>query len=147
MNFRRGFVGSMLVSVLMFSLLTSRPAAAQDSASLLNLRQQYDAMMANFDTALKAQGDSAGVSKVQAGRDAMRALTDQARLSGLVRHHQGDLEALLARLGPQDTEAVLTEFLAASPASSWPAEQSRAFESWLAERPDLRAIIASASAS
>ena len=81
------------------------------------------------------------------GAALMRALTDQARLSGLVRHHQGDLEALLAQLGPQRTEAVLTEFLAASPASSWPAEQSRAFESWLIRRPDLRAILPSTSSA
>jgi uncharacterized protein (UPF0276 family) len=79
------------------------------------------------------------------GAALMRALTDQARLSGLVRHHRGELEALLAVLGPQRTEAVLTEFLAASPASSWPEEQSRAFIRWLGERPDVRATITSAS--
>ena len=95
MNFRRGVLGSMLVSVLMFSLLTSRPAAAQDSASLLNLRQQYDAMMANFDTALKAQGDSAGVSKVQAGRDAMRALTDQQLFALFSRTRLPDLRLMV----------------------------------------------------
>jgi uncharacterized protein (UPF0276 family) len=106
-------------------------ATAQREAELLAYTTRASDRLAQFDP----------------GAVLMRALTDQARLSGLVRHHQGDLEALLARLGPQDTEAVLTEFLAASPASSWPAEQSRAFESWLAERPDLRAIIASASAS
>ena len=77
----------------------------------------------------------------------MRALTDQARLSGLVRHHQGELEALLAVLGAQRTEAVLTEFLAASPASSWPEEQSRVFDSWLAGRPDVRSVIASTSSA
>jgi len=77
----------------------------------------------------------------------MRALTDQARLSGLVRHHQGELEALLAVLGAQRIEAVLTEFLTASPASSWPEEQSRAFTRWLVGRPDLGAIIASTSSA
>jgi uncharacterized protein len=50
-------------------------------------------------------------------------------------------------LGAQRTEAVLTEFLAASPASSWPEEQSRMFTHWLAERPDLLAIIASPSSA
>jgi hypothetical protein len=77
----------------------------------------------------------------------MRALTDQARLSGLVRHHRSDLEALLAVLGAQQTEAVLTEFMTASPASSWPEEQSRAFTRWLAGRPDVRALIASTSSA
>jgi len=81
------------------------------------------------------------------GAALMRALTDQARLSGLVRHHQGELEALLAVLGAQRTEAVLTEFLAASPASSWPEEQSRVFDSWLAGRPDVRSVIASTSSA
>ena len=79
------------------------------------------------------------------GAALMRALTDQARLSGLVRHHHGELAALLSVLGAQRTEAVLTEFLTASPASSWPEQQSEAFTRWLAERPELRATIASAS--
>ena len=86
------------------------------------------------------------LSQSDPGAALMRALTDQARLSGLVRHHQDELSALLAVLGAQRTEAVLTEFLADSPASSWPEEQSRAFTRWLAGRPDLRAIIASSSA-
>ena len=81
------------------------------------------------------------------GAALMRALTDQARLSGLVRHHQDELSALLATLGAQRTEAVLTEFLSASPASSWPEEQSRAFTRWLAGRADLRTIIAAGSGS
>lgn len=79
------------------------------------------------------------------GAALMRALTDQARLSGLVRHHQSELEALLSTVGAQRTEAILTEFLTVAPASSWPEEQSQAFAHWLAGRLDLRAIIASAS--
>lgn len=76
------------------------------------------------------------------GATLMRALTDQARLSGLVRHHRDELAALLAALGAERTEAVLTEFLAASPASAWPEEQSRSFRGWLVGRADLRGILA-----
>ena len=83
------------------------------------------------------------IAQPDPGAALMRALTDQARLSGLVRHHRRELETLLAALGAERTEALLTEFLTASPASSWPEEQSRAFARWLGERPDLRAVIAS----
>lgn len=78
------------------------------------------------------------------GAALMRALTDQSRLSGLVRHHQKELAALLTVLGAEQTEALLTEFLTLSPASSWPEEQSRAFTDWLADRPDVVRLIATA---
>ena len=106
-------------------------ATAQREAELLAYTTRASDRLAQFDP----------------GAALMRALTDQARLSGLVRHHRRDLEALLAKLGAQGTESVLTEFLAASPASSWPAEQSREFERWLVGRTDLRAIIAPTSNS
>ena len=90
---------------------------------------------------------SDGLEQPDPGATLMRALTDQARLSGLVRHHRDDLLALLAVLGAERAEAVLTEFLTASPASSWPEEQSVAFTRWLAGRPDLRAVLAPASSA
>ena len=66
---RPALVSKLIVcTALLFSLASSRPAAAQDAASILNLRQQYDAIMANFDRALSAQHQSAGVSKVRAAR-------------------------------------------------------------------------------
>jgi uncharacterized protein (UPF0276 family) len=71
------------------------------------------------------------------GARLIRSLTDQARLSLLVRDHEADLRALIAALGPDAAEAVLTEFLVASRASIWRDEQSRAFNAWLADRPDL----------
>lgn len=76
-----------------------------------------------------------------AGAGLMRALTDQSRLSLLVRHHATTLAVLLEALGSERTEAVLTEFLAASPASAWRDEQSRAFTTWLATRPELVAVV------
>jgi uncharacterized protein (UPF0276 family) len=75
------------------------------------------------------------------GATLMRGLTDQARLSLLVRHHEVELGALLTALGPERTEAVLVEFLAASRASAWPEEQSRAFTGWLSTRPDLSTLV------
>ena len=45
-------------------------------------------------------------------------------------------------LGPDAAEAELTEFLSASRASMWRDEQSRAFNEWLADRRDLRELIA-----
>ncbi|MDQ2758491.1 MAG: DUF692 domain-containing protein [Actinomycetota bacterium] len=75
------------------------------------------------------------------GADLIRALTDQSRLSLLVRHHEAVLGALLRALGPTRTREVLTQFLAASPASAWRDEQSRAFTGWLETRPDLRELL------
>ncbi|GAA2746771.1 hypothetical protein GCM10009868_33490 [Terrabacter aerolatus] len=67
----------------------------------------------------------------------MRALTDEARLSLLVRTHPDVLARLLTVLGRERTSAVLTEFLTASPASLWTDEQGDAFAAWLAGRADL----------
>ena len=75
------------------------------------------------------------------GADLIRALTDQSRLSLLVRHHESTLAVLLRALGTERTDAVLTEFLAATPASAWRDEQSRAFTNWLQTRPDLLALV------
>ncbi len=75
------------------------------------------------------------------GADLIRALTDQSRLSLLVRHHAPTLEVLLRALGPAGTEEVLTQFLAATPASAWRDEQSRAFTAWLETRPELSALV------
>ena len=74
------------------------------------------------------------------GADLIRGLTDQSRLSLLVRYHGSTLDALLRALGTARTEAVLTEFLAATPASAWRDEQSYAFNTWLGARPDLLAL-------
>ncbi|MCU1503820.1 MAG: hypothetical protein JWM12_3174 [Ilumatobacteraceae bacterium] len=76
------------------------------------------------------------------GAQLIRSLTDQARLSLLVRDHEATLRALIAALGPDAAEAVLTEFLVASRASIWRDEQSRAFTEWLAVRPDLCELVA-----
>src|SRR5262249_37804472 len=76
------------------------------------------------------------------GARLIRSLTDQARLSLLVRDHEAALRALIAALGPVGAEALLTEFLIVSRASIWRDEQSRAFDEWLAERPDVRALVA-----
>ena len=76
------------------------------------------------------------------GARLIRSLTDQARLSLLVRDHEATLRALIAALGPDAAEAVLTDFLVASRASIWRDEQSRAFNEWLADRPDLRELVA-----
>jgi hypothetical protein len=75
------------------------------------------------------------------GADLMRALTDQSRLSLLVRHHEPVLGRLLTALGKARTEAVLIEFLATTPASAWRDEQSRAFTAWLETRPELLALV------
>jgi len=75
------------------------------------------------------------------GARLIRSLTDQARLSLLVRDHEANLRNLIAALGPDAAEAVLTEFLVASRASIWRDEQSRAFNEWLAGRPDLCELI------
>lgn len=67
------------------------------------------------------------------GADALRELTDQARLSLLVGTHRAELAALLTRLGPKDARASLNRFLAWAPASAWRGEQGAAFDAWFAE--------------
>jgi hypothetical protein len=84
---------------------------------------------------------SDSLAGADSGADLIRALTDQSRLSLLVRHHEPTLGVLLRGLGTSRTEALLTEFLAATPASAWPDEQSRVFTSWLETRPELLALI------
>lgn len=71
------------------------------------------------------------------GATLMRALTDEARLSLLVRTHPDVLGRLLTVLGREQTETVLTDFLADSPASLWTDAQGDAFAEWLARRADL----------
>jgi hypothetical protein len=71
------------------------------------------------------------------GARLIRSLTDQARLSLLVRDHEAHLRALIAALGPDAAETVLMDFLVASRASIWRDEQSRAFNEWLAHRTDV----------
>jgi hypothetical protein len=66
-------------------LALARPAVAQNAVALQNLREQYDAMMADFEHILKAQGDPAGTEKARRGREAMRALSDQ-QLANLYSH-------------------------------------------------------------
>lgn len=76
------------------------------------------------------------------GARLIRSLTDQARLSLLVRDHEATLCALIRALGPDAAEAALGDFLAASRASIWWSEQNRAFDEWWADRPDLRELVA-----
>ena len=76
------------------------------------------------------------------GARLIRSLTDQARLSLLVRDYEATLRALFDALGPDPAEAVLNEFLVASNASIWRDEQSRSFNEWLADRPDLCELVA-----
>jgi len=72
-------------AALLICLALARPAVAQSTADLQNLREQYDAMMADFEHILKAQGDPAGTEKARRGREAMRALTD-LQLANLYSH-------------------------------------------------------------
>ena len=71
----------------------------------------------------------------------MRTLTDEARLSLLVRTHPDVLARLLTGLGRARTRMLLTEFLTESPASLWTEEQGDAFAEWLARRADLEAAL------
>jgi uncharacterized protein (UPF0276 family) len=75
------------------------------------------------------------------GATLMRALTDEARLSLLVRTHPEVLGRLLTVLGRDRTAVVLTDFLAASPASLWTDEQGTAFAEWLSTRADLATVL------
>jgi uncharacterized protein len=69
------------------------------------------------------------------GAAVLRHLTDHARLSLLVADHAPRLRQLLVELGRDGAEQQLRSFLAATPASAWPAEQSAAFARWWDARP------------
>lgn len=70
------------------------------------------------------------------GADILRHLTDHARLSLLVADHAPELAHMLTGCGRAETDRILREFLAATPASAWPHEQSNAFSTWLDQRHD-----------
>jgi uncharacterized protein (UPF0276 family) len=82
----------------------------------------------------RASGDDA---IGDAGARVLRYLTDQARLSLLVASHPLELRQLLLTYGRDRTDRLLEDFLASTPASQWPHEQSEAFTAWLADHPDL----------
>jgi uncharacterized protein (UPF0276 family) len=65
------------------------------------------------------------------GTRVLRYLTDHARLSLLVGDCAPELADLLRTYGRERTDELLRDFLARTPASVWPAEQSAAFRDWL----------------
>jgi hypothetical protein len=79
------FAAVVRPAALLLCLAFARPALAQDAVALQNLREQYDAMMSNFEHILKAQSDPAGTEKARRGREAMRGLSDQ-QLANLYSH-------------------------------------------------------------
>ena len=62
--------------VLSLCLAAARPALAQDPAELSTLRKQYNAVLANFEALAALRGDTDAQAQARAGREAMRALTD-----------------------------------------------------------------------
>jgi len=68
------------------------------------------------------------------GATVLRHLTDQARLSLVTGAHPERLKWMLTHLGRARTDALLDEFLATCPASSWPAEQGSSFVRWFEDR-------------
>lgn len=79
---------------------------------------------------------SAGYPDDDPGASVLRHLTDHARLSLLVADHAPRLRQLLVEVGRERAELQLRQFLASTPASAWPAEQSAAFARWW----DARAV-------
>jgi uncharacterized protein len=68
------------------------------------------------------------------GAAVLRHLTDQARLSLVTGMEPERLRWMLTHLGQARTDALLNQFLATCPASSWPAEQGTAFARWFEDR-------------
>jgi len=92
-------------AALLTCLAFAQPVFAQDAVALQKLREQYDAMMSNFEHMLKAQGDPAGTEKARRGREAMRGLNDQqlAKLYSLTR--VPDLSVVVTATQYQVTQA------------------------------------------
>src|SRR4051812_31707808 len=81
------FAAVVRPAVLLICLAVARPVLAQDAVALKNLREQYAAMMTNFEKILRRQNDLAGAERARQGREAMRGLSDQqlAKLYTLTR--------------------------------------------------------------
>jgi uncharacterized protein (UPF0276 family) len=115
-----------------------RPLGATMPAPACNRRDtaEREARLLAYTT--RASGDA---TYNDPGADALRHLTDHARLSLLVAGHAADLRELLRENGRERTDELLRQFLAATPASVWPAEQSAAFADWWwarAAHPEVR---------
>jgi uncharacterized protein (UPF0276 family) len=65
----------------------------------------------------------------------LRRLADQARLGELTLAQPGLLRSLIARLGTEETEALLLRYLQARPPQRWTAREGAQFASWLAGQP------------
>ena len=75
---------------------TAAPATPTlDASALENFRGQYDVMMASYEFLLGAQGKSDVVERVRAGREAMKALTDQQLDHAFSRSGVPDLSSAL----------------------------------------------------
>jgi uncharacterized protein (UPF0276 family) len=68
------------------------------------------------------------------GAEVLRFLTDEARLSLVVDDNLAALTRLLSSRGRRGTRDLLNDFLASTPASSWPEQQSAALTEWLGAR-------------
>jgi hypothetical protein len=66
------------------------------------------------------------------GARVLRLLTDEARLSLLVSTRPQQLRSLYQTHGSVRARALLDRFLVQTKASSWPQEQTAAFDGWLA---------------
>lgn len=110
----------------------SAPVGASASAPVSGGTAEREAELVAYTTRA-----SDLLSSPDPGATLMRALTDEARLSLLVRTHPEVLGGLLTVLGRERTAAALTDFLTASPASLWTDEQGTAFAEWLSTRADL----------
>ena len=88
---------------LLASLAVAGPVIAQDAGNPQTFRNQYDAVMSNYERIFAARGDIAGQERAQQGLEAMQSVSDQ------------QLATLAAKTGVMDlSEAVVsTQSLAA----------------------------------
>jgi uncharacterized protein len=123
----------VLTSLHALAALPSEPQPPRSSRPVETGRAEPRGTTARREAELLAYTTRASdlLDRPDPGADLIRALTDEGRLSLLVDRHADELGALLASLGPDGTRARLREFLAETPASAWPEEQSRAFRAWL----------------
>jgi uncharacterized protein (UPF0276 family) len=116
------------------TVAASRPALQEPQVGPLLTTAERESRLAAYTTRVSEvlpDGDP--------GATVLRHLTDQARLSLVTGIEPERLGWMLIHLGRERTDALLVEFLASCPASSWPAEESEAFVRWFEDRLSTRA--------
>ncbi len=111
------------------AVVASRPTSYEPQGGSLLTAAERESRLAAYTTRASDE-----VPDGDPGATVLRHLTDHARLSLVTGVEPERLGWMLAHLGRERSDALVAEFLAACPASSWPDEQGSAFARWFDDR-------------